>query len=147
MLANHFWFGRRFEVAPQDVRRDAVRVLRVRRRHPEAPPLVALQPVLAHHTRDALVIDRAALRLADLGGHSASAVAASMFALGVADLADQVLVVLDALRGCSHACGVETAARDRQQLAHQRRRIDLSMLLDPCVLHIDPSQSTLRPFF
>src|SRR5205814_413069 len=108
---------------------------------------MALQSMLAHHPGHPLVIDRTTLRLADLGGHAASAVAASMPALGVANQLHQLLVVLRALGRCPHARGVKPAARDRQQLAHHRRRIDLSLLFDPRVLHIDSLAKYAAAFF
>jgi hypothetical protein len=55
---------------------DAIQLLRGK-----ASALVALQPMLAHHPGHALFVDRAALRLADLGSHAAPAIAASMPAL------------------------------------------------------------------
>src|SRR5438552_5463196 len=103
--------------------------------------------MLSHYSCDALVIDLAALRLADLRRHPPPAVPASMFVLRVSNLLDQLFVVERALRRRTHARRVESAARDRQQLAHHRRRIGLSMLFDPRVLHIDSLAKYAAAFF
>jgi hypothetical protein len=103
--------------------------------------------MLAHHACDTLVIDLAALRFADFRRHSPPAVPAPMFVLRVPNLLDQLFVVERALGWRSHARRVESAARDRQQLAHHRRRIGLSMLFDPRVLHIDSLAKYAAAFF
>ena len=120
---------RRLEVAPQDVRRHRVGVLRVRRHNSEAPPLVALQPVLAHDTSDPFVIDLAALRLRDLRRHSTTTIATSMFALRLSNLLDQIFIAERTLRRENRTIAWKPCApRHRQQLAHHRRRIRMSML-------------------
>jgi hypothetical protein len=98
--------------------------------------------MLSHHSCDALVVDLAALRLADLRRHPPPAVPASMFVLRVSNLLDQLFIVERALRWRTLARRVESAARYPQQLAHHRRRIGLSMLFDPRVLHIDSPGSS-----
>ena len=59
--------------------------------------------MLAHQPRDALVVDLAALRLADLGGHASPAVAASMLAVPMSNLLDQLFIAERALRGRARA--------------------------------------------
>src|SRR5450631_4924011 len=70
-----------------------------------------------------------------------------MFALRVPNLLDQLFVLQRALRGRALVRRMESAARHRQQLAHHRRRIDLSMLFNPRVLHIDSLAKYAAAFF
>ena len=70
-----------------------------------------------------------------------------MFALRAPNLLDQLLVAERALRRRAPARRVQSAARDRQQLAHHRRRIDLvDASRSTRTSHRLLAQSTLRLF-
>src|SRR5450631_430372 len=144
---DHFWFGAVASKSRSRTFGARICVLRVRRHHSKPPSLVALQTVLAHHPCNALVIDWTALRLADLRRHPTPAISSSLFALRVPNLLDQLFVLQRALRGRALVLLMESAAQHRQQLAHHRRRIDLSMLFNPRVLHIDSLAKYAAAFF